>query len=217
MMSPLIHLHPQEKPKAPNSRMPYRHAVAWRPNLGGSDGIKPAVSIFVTQKAFLGFCAHALTDLYNEVGGWMLGKWRTDGRSGEQFIVIDTVLPALHTQHGNAFLTFTQDSQVALYNLIQTEYPKKDLVGWFHTHPRMGVFLSAYDTWLHDHFFPEIWQVALVIEPFSNTGGFFIRQPDSRLDPRKYFGFNELVYKKDRSVVDWRNYVTTPLMTEQES
>ena len=204
-MKPLIHLLPQEKPEAPTSCIPYRHALGWQPKQGAGDGIEPAVSIFVTQKAYLGFCAHAITDLYNEVGGWLLGKWRTDGKSGEQFIVIDTVLPALYTQQGAAYLTFTQDSQVALYNLIQEEYPEKDLVGWFHTHPRMGVFLSAYDTWLHNHFFPEIWQVALVIEPFSNTGGFFIRQPDKELDPRKYFGFNELVNENNSSVVDWRN------------
>jgi proteasome lid subunit RPN8/RPN11 len=165
----------------------------------------PAVSVFITQKAYVRFCAHAGSDLDNEVGGWLLGKWRMDRKSGEQFIVIETVLPAQHTQHGSAFLTFTQESQVALHNLLQEDYPDKELVGWFHTHPRMGVFLSAYDTWLHHNFFPEMWQVALVIEPYSNRGGFFIRQADGSLDPRAYFGFYELISKKKRSVVHWRN------------
>jgi len=207
-MTPLIHLYPEEKPEAHHSTIPVKHALAWQTENGHSRDIKPAVSVFVTQKAYLSFCAHAITDLSNEVGGWLLGKQRKDGKSGEMFIVIDTVLPALHTQQGSAYLTFTQDSQVALYNHIQAHYPEKDLVGWFHTHPRMGIFLSAYDTWLHNHFFPEIWQVALVIEPFSNTGGFFIRQPDNELDPRLYFGFNELINENNSSVVDWRNLIT---------
>jgi hypothetical protein len=47
--------------------------------------------------------------------------------------------------------------------------------------------------------------VALVIEPYSNRGGFFIRQPDGLLDPRAYFGFYELINRKKRSVVHWRN------------
>jgi hypothetical protein len=69
----------------------------------------------------------------------------------------------------------------------------------------MGLFLSSYDTWLHKHFFPEIWQVALVIEPHSDTGGFFIRQRDGELDARSYFGFYELTDNINQSVVDWTN------------
>ena len=90
-------------------------------------------------------------------------------------------------------------------NEIADRYPGRALVGWYHTHPRMGVFLSSYDTWLHMHFFPEPWQVALVIEPFGGSGGFFIRQPGDRLDPHRYFGFHELLPFDGGSVVRWSN------------
>lgn len=204
-MKTSIRLLPQEQPAPRCSHIPINRALQWQPN-NLSDTIgEPAVSIFVTQKAYVRFCAHSSTDLNNEVGGWLLGKYRVDKMSGEQFIVIDTILPAQHTQQGSAFLTFTQESQVALLNHMHENYANKDLVGWFHTHPRMGVFLSAYDTWLHHNFFPELWQVALVIEPFSKSGGFFIRQTNSLLDPRQYYGFYELMNGKNRSVVHWRN------------
>jgi proteasome lid subunit RPN8/RPN11 len=207
-MKPTIRLLPQETPEALCSRIPIRNAILWQPDNGLIQPREPVVSIFVTQKAYVRFCAHASSDLENEVGGWLLGKKRFDKESGEQFIVIDTILPAQHTQHGSAYLTFTQDTQVALHNHLQANYPEKDLVGWFHTHPRMGIFLSAYDTWLHQNFFPEIWQVALVVEPFSRTGGFFIRQSDGQLDPRSYYGFYELIGRKKRSVVHWRNMIS---------
>lgn len=109
------------------------------------------------------------------------------------------------TRQGSAYLTFTQETQVALHQTLEERFPKKELVGWYHTHPRMGVFLSEYDTWLHRNFFPELFQVALVIEPYSSSGGFFIRQPDGSLDPRRYYGFYELHNRKRRSVVHWRN------------
>jgi proteasome lid subunit RPN8/RPN11 len=131
-----------------------------------------------------------------------------DKLSREQFTIIDTILPAQFTINASASLTFTQQSQVNLRNHLDEHYPKKDLVGWFHTHPRMGVFLSGYDTWLHENFFSEMWQVALVLEPHSNTGGFFIRGVDGSLDPRHYFGFYELVQSREQSVVDWRNLVS---------
>jgi hypothetical protein len=69
----------------------------------------------------------------------------------------------------------------------------------------MGVFLSHYDTWLHDHFFPEPWQVALVMEPYSCLGGFFIRQKDGMLDPSRYFGFYELNGRLGHSTIRWQN------------
>jgi proteasome lid subunit RPN8/RPN11 len=210
-MTPAIRLQPQEDTEPCNSRIPYHRAIHWRPKSPIASVGKPAVSVFVTQKAFVRFCAHASSDLENEVGGWLLGKLRMDKDRGEQFIVIDTILPASHTQQGSAFLTFTQDSLVELHRHVQENYPEKDILGWFHTHPRMGVFLSSYDTFLHNNFFPEMWQVALVIEPFSRSGGFFIRQQDGMLDPRQYFGFQELINGNMRSVVHWQNVTSRRL------
>jgi len=165
----------------------------------------PNLDVFMTQGAFVRACAHAGSDLRNEVGGWMIGEWRSDKISQRQFIVIEKIMPAPHTQHGRAYLTFTQDSQVAMHESLETRFPGKKVVGWYHTHPRMGVFFSGHDSWLHLNFFPKPWQVALVIEPHSASGGFFIRGADGQLDTRRYFGFYELIHRTQRSVVHWEN------------
>ncbi len=129
-----IRLAPIELPQPRTSRIPYNHALRWLSS-GEIRGQNPPVTVFVTQRAFIRFCAHAGTDLDNEVGGWLIGKWRTDHMSGKQFIVIEAIVPAQHTRQGSAFLTFTQDSQVAMYDDVEERFPDKDLVGWFHTHP----------------------------------------------------------------------------------
>lgn len=174
----------------------------------------PAVSVFVSQRAFVRFCAHAGSDLENEVGGWLIGKWCRDKRSDEEFVVVESILPAPFTRHGGAYLTFTQDTQVALHAQKEERYPGKDVVGWYHTHPRMSIFLSEYDMFLHTNFFPQHYQVALVIEPVSAVGGFFIRQVNGQLDSRRYFGFYELHNRTNRSVVHWRNIY--PEMEEEQ-
>jgi hypothetical protein len=102
--------------------------------------------------------------------------------------VVDTFLPVTHE---SVYLTFTQDSLVDIHDQIDANYKGQKIVGWYHTHPSMGIFLSHYDTWLHRNFFPEPWQVALVVEPVSATAGFFIRQKQGVLDPTRYFGFYE--------------------------
>jgi proteasome lid subunit RPN8/RPN11 len=204
MDSLLIKLSPESgvEPRAAN--IPTNRSRRWYSPWEG-DGRDANLSVFVSQRTFIRICAHCGSDLGNEVGGWLLGKWRKDRRSGRHFIVVDASLPAEHTRHGSAFLTFTQDTQITLRTNMEQRFPDKELVGWYHTHPKMGVFMSAYDTWLHSNFFPFAYQVALVIEPYSMNGGFFIRQGDGTLDPRSYFGFHELHNHKNRSVVHWRN------------
>jgi proteasome lid subunit RPN8/RPN11 len=207
MAEPHIYLTPPDESRPRRAHMPVHRALRWRTIFEANEPEK-TVSIFVTPRAFVRFSAHAGSDLENEVGGWLVGKWRADTETGYQFIIIETVLPARHTRFGSTFLTFTQDSQVWLYNQLQEYYPNKELVGWYHTHPRMGVFLSEYDTWLHRNFFPESYQVALVIEPHSSSGGFFVRGEDGELNVQGYCGFYELNNGRKRSVVHWHNMIS---------
>ena len=189
---------------------PYARARRWWSDVEDEER-PPHVPVFVTQKAYVRICKHAGSDLENEVGGWLIGKQRRDHNTGQVYIVIEAVLPAIHTRHGGAFLTFTQDSQVAMYELMEEWYPGKELVGWYHTHPKMGVFLSSYDVWLHKYFFKKPWQVALVVEPHSNVAGFFLWNMKGKLDPRYYYGFHEIDNGRNRSVVHWRNMSSRPL------
>lgn len=63
--------------------------------------LQPAVSVFMTQRAYVRGCAHAGSDLKNEVGGALAGKRRVDTESGRTFIVIEAVIPARHTRQGS--------------------------------------------------------------------------------------------------------------------
>ena len=47
------------------------------------------------------------------------------------------------------------------------------MVGWYHSHPRFGIFLSQYDVFIHSNFFAEQWQVAYVVDPVSGNSGIF--------------------------------------------
>jgi len=209
MANPMVRLLPSEVSSPQSAHIPYKRSRRWWSDV--EDGKRtPMISVFVTQKAYVRICVHAGSDLNNEVGGWLVGKWRIDNNTGEEFIVVEAVLPAVYTRQGPAFLTFTQDSQVTMYDLLEDRYPGKELVGWYHTHPRMGVFFSKYDVWLHDNFFPRPWQVGLVLEPYSNQAGFFVRDADGHLDSRMYYGFYEINNNLERSVVHWWNMSSSP-------
>jgi proteasome lid subunit RPN8/RPN11 len=164
-----------------------------------------AVRVYVSQSAIAQINEHAASDMDNEVGGALLGRWRKDARDGSQFVVVEAMLPARHTRHGSAFLTFTQESLLGFHEEQASRFPRKQIVGWFHTHPRMGVFLSEYDLWLAEHFFPASWQVSLVVEPHSSTGGFFVRDENGQLPGYRYSGLYEMLDPDGRGRLRWKN------------
>jgi proteasome lid subunit RPN8/RPN11 len=199
-----IHVFPFASPAPRLANLPLDNARHWISPYESERNSAP-ISVFLTPSAYNQAVLHASSNLEVEVGGVLVGKWCMDIETIRQYIVITASLPARFTQQGSVFLTFTQDSLVDIHAKIDAEYPEDAIVGWYHTHPRMGVFLSQYDTWLHTHFFPEPWQVALVMEPHTQVGGFFIRQADGVLDPGRCFGFYELDDNSGESVVHWTN------------
>ena len=184
--------------------MPLEYAQQWFSQFE-SDGVESTVKVFVNQSAFALVCAHAGSEMDEETGGVLVGNWFEDIETSTEFIVIEHALPARFTRQGSVFLTFTKDTIVNFHNEIELLYPGEQIVGWYHTHPKMSIFLSNYDTWLHNNFFTEPWQVALVIEPHNNLGGFFVRQTNGNLDPNRYLGFFEMEGDPGRSIMTWNN------------
>jgi proteasome lid subunit RPN8/RPN11 len=183
--------------------LPVKHASRWNSPYEAED-LEPLVKVFLSQPAYSRICVHSASDTSVEVGGVLVGHWCL-GPQHEQFVVIEHALPARHTRQGGSFVTFTSESLLDFHDQIDTSFKGMLTVGWYHTHPGMGIFMSHYDLWLHRHFFPEPWQVALVVEPVAAAAGFFVRQRQDVLDPTRYFGFYELDGTYGRSMVDWTN------------
>ncbi len=199
------------KPKA--ACMPLARSKRWISPYEQADPLaSSAVKVFLSQAAYCRISLHAASELDDEVGGALVGLWCVDRDSDEQFVVIQHMLPARHTRQGSVYLTFTQDTLVGFHDELDRNYAGKKIVGWYHTHPRMGIFLSHYDTFLHNNFFPEPWQVALVVEPHKSLGGFFIRSADGSLSPTRYSGCYEMNGNLGRNMVEWNN-----LQSEDES
>lgn len=75
-----------------------------------------------------------------------------------------------------ATLLETYAADVALQGLVP--------VGWYLSHTRSGILLTEGDLEIYRRFFPEPWQVCLVLRPDRTKAmraGFFIREPDGRV------------------------------------
>jgi len=169
-------------------------------------------AIFMTQEVYRAVNDHAAASLDREVGGMLIGQVCMTPE-GERYVIVEQQLEARHASNGATHLTFTSNTLTDALNRLEEEFPDKQIVGWYHTHPGLSVFLSSMDVWLHSHFFPQPWHVALVIDPVIDEGGFFwyASEAPGLLHPQHYVGFYELAPDGEPTAVTWHNMLPEAL------
>jgi proteasome lid subunit RPN8/RPN11 len=110
---------------------------------------------------------HARSNSKTEVCGVLIGEENGNGLS------ITARIAGLNAAQAGTYVTFTQDTWEHIYKIKDKEYPEERIVGWYHSHPGFGVFLSDHDTFIHKNFFSSALQVAWVYDPHSDEEGCF--------------------------------------------
>ena len=134
-----------------------------------------AVDILLDEAPLRAMQAHALSSIDREVAGVMIGRQPEKQPDGRYIVhVIDSII-AKHTVMHGASVTYTPESWRYLNDTLWERYPDESavMVGWYHTHPGFGIFLSGMDLFIHQNFFTQIWHVAYVLDPRARTSGFF--------------------------------------------
>ena len=139
--------------------------VRVNPNTGGD------IEIYISADALEKVKEHAASNTASEIGGVLIGDvFSYDGRN---YVNVTNVMRAEHAIGKTASITFTEDTWRAVLDDMEKKFPEKRIVGWYHSHPRYGVFLSEKDLFIHKNFFREAYQVAFVIDPVDKDCGFF--------------------------------------------
>ncbi len=134
-----------------------------------------AVDILLDEAPLRAMQAHALSSLDREVAGVMVGRQPEKQPDGRYVVhVIDSIV-AKHTVMQGASVTYTPESWRYMTDTLWERYPDESavIVGWYHTHPGFGIFLSGMDLFIHQNFFTQLWHVAYVLDPRARSSGFF--------------------------------------------
>ena len=144
--------------------------------------------IFVDLDVLADMEDHALSDTSVELGGVLLGGCYTDD-AGRPFIVVTDSLRAQHYESTKGSFTFTHDTWSAITR-EREQFPEElAMVGWYHTHPDWGVFLSGMDMFICDNFFNKPLDLAYVIDPCRGDRGMFQWTGDAHQRVRRTGGF----------------------------
>jgi proteasome lid subunit RPN8/RPN11 len=154
----------------------------------------PPMPTYVTRECLEGMSKHARSGGEYEVGGFLLGGYHQ--HRGERYVDITTYVPALKAQSARTHLTFSNDAQREFHQTLAKRYPDLLVLGWYHTHPSYGLFLSEYDVFIQKGFFSAAHHVAVVIDPFQQprpqVGVFTWDEEGKRSD-----GYHLIVYVQE--------------------
>lgn len=110
---------------------------------------------------------HCFSRVDVEVGGFLLGNI-TDSE-----VSVTASQPARTAESGQTQLTFTHEAWDEVLGKMETDFAGLEIVGWYHSHPGFGCFLSDYDIFIQENFFASPGQHALVIDPIAGEDGVF--------------------------------------------
>jgi len=111
---------------------------------------------------------HARSSMSAEVCGVLIGA--SDGGVTK----VEARIPGEGAAQGGTHVTFTHETWEHIYRVKDRQFPEAAIVGWYHSHPGFGVFLSECDLFIHRNFFSNPGQVAWVYDPHSDEEGCFI-------------------------------------------
>ena len=135
------------------------------------DRVEENKNIYILQSVYKEIHKFTQNKTTNESGGMLVGTVLEE--FGKTNIIVSGVVEAKYCEATPTTLKFTHETWEYVHKEIEKKHPGKKIVGWIHTHPDFGIFLSEYDKFIHQNFFNEDYQVAYVVDPIQKIEGFY--------------------------------------------
>ncbi len=107
-----------------------------------------------------------------EVCGVLIGTCHRDHQG--PYLLIEHCIRGNGALTKSTNVTFTAETWAHIQTVMDRDFAEKKMVGWYHTHPGFGIFLSDMDVFICDNFFNLPWQVAFVYDPLGGDEGNFV-------------------------------------------
>ena len=128
-------------------------------------------NIYISQPVYKEIHKFTQNKTTNESGGMLIGEVVEE--FGKTNIIINGFIEAKFSEGTPTTLKFTHETWEYVHKEMDKRFPGQKIVGWIHTHPNFGIFLSEYDKFIQENFFKEEYQIAYVVDPIQNIEGFY--------------------------------------------
>lgn len=150
---------------------------------------KETMPVFIAEQVMRSIEEHVCGEIDKEVGGVLLGGYY-HGSKGT-YIEVTDFIEAKSAIGTDVSLTFTHDTWTYVNEEQSRRGGNAKIVGWYHSHPGLGVFMSKEDEFIHSSYFTEPWQIALVVDPVCHNWGCFRWNNDDLAHTDGFYVFGE--------------------------
>lgn len=181
---------PREAPPTPEappqvaSLEPVKDKLPWGLFPLGSRRRRKGFQIVIRQSGLNAVYQHGLETPDAEVCGVLVGGAYRDDHG--EYVHVRHIIRGEHAPATAGSVTFTSETWTELHEKLETTYPDDRILGWYHTHPDHGIFLSGMDMFIQESFFNLPWQIAYVHDPVRLQDGMFRWKGESVKQTRFY-------------------------------
>lgn len=131
-----------------------------------------ATRVVIRQSVLNEIHRHGQSRTDVEVCGVLVGNGYQDPDG--TFVYVEASIRGEHAGNQLVQVTFTSETWCHIQEVMDREHVGRRIVGWYHTHPGFGIFLSPMDLFIHENFFGDPEQLALVYDPLGGDEGVFV-------------------------------------------
>lgn len=176
----------------------------------------PEMLIFVTQSAEMQLINHLSVDPNNETGGALVGNAYYCATEQKHYTEITGSISAPYTVGNRVHFRFTPECWQEILRIQKEHYPHTTIVGWYHSHPGHGIFLSGTDLNTQRLSFGKIWQIATVYDPIRKEIGYFYGGQGKRLKPISIYPPSSIVPPNEETSEPLARGIELPQLPEPE-
>lgn len=193
---PARRLQPSQPPSAPPEPPKVAEPPAAGPSVGvvwreRSDTFRPTVQseatlpadalwwvaprdlqVIIVWEAWREIHRHVRSDTSREQIGLLMGTVFRD-TGGAYRTLVTQALPLPSSDASPVHVALTHESTGRIAEALRRLPSESTVVGWYHSHPNLGVFLSGTDLRTQRACFAQDWHVAVVVDPVRRESGVF--------------------------------------------
>jgi len=141
--------------------------------------------VYILETAHKALIKHLKLDTRVEHGGILFGNAYKDCEYGI-YVEVTAAIAAPATIGTGAYLEFTSASWLGIMDYAKAAHPEANIVGWYHSHPSIGVFMSGTDMRTQRAFFYHPWCLSIVCDPVRHEIGYFLGEQAKVVNIVKY-------------------------------
>ncbi len=141
--------------------------------------------VYILETAHTTLLEHLREDTKVEHGGILFGNAYRDYEYGI-YVEITAAVPAPATMGTGVYLEFTAESWLKIMDYAKAAHPDANIVGWYHSHPNLGVFMSGTDMRTQRAFFYHPWCSSIVFDPVRNQIAYFLGEDANMVNIIKF-------------------------------